>query len=135
MFDLLFASKVNDDAVRLKTHLNLMAARYLHMPIPQLRDAIRQDYGQSVHVAQDTDGEVTVEFSHPDLPNFKIWIEGKAHLKLNVQGRKNYRGFLLTVSGEGRTWTIRTAGEEAEHDARKLAHILERKFSMHVAKR
>jgi hypothetical protein len=135
MFGLQFASKVNDDAVRLKTHLNLMAARYLHAPIKDVAAMVHRDYGGTLRAAQDTGGDITLEFSHPDLPDFKFWIEGQQHPKLTAQGRRGYQGFILTISGEGRHWVVHTAGDDASSDARKLASVLQRKFDVHTSKR
>lgn len=135
MLGFLFASKVNDDAIRLKTHLNLMAVRYLNVPLAEVANLVQRDYGTTLKVAQDSDSEVTVEFGHPDLPDFKFWLEGEKYTKLIAQGRGRYRGFILTVSKDGRHWTVRTSGEDASPDARKLAGILERKFELPPARR
>ena len=127
--------EVNNDAVKLKTHTNLAAAKYLPMSDEELKAALPRDF-PSDHYGFEFDNAT---FVFADMPDFiftssKIFTLSKAtgSQNLTVVGRGKYAGFKLFVSGDRRSWkcSARDGTTAATGEAKKLAQLMEEKFGI-----
>ena len=128
--------EVKNDAVKLKTHTNLAAAKYLPMSDEELKAALPRDF-PSDHYGFEFDNAT---FVFADMPDFiftssKIFTLSKAtgSRNLTVAGRGKYAGFKLFVSGDRRSWTCSAkdgAITAATGEAKKLAQVMEEKFGI-----
>ena len=133
MFGFLINSVVNDDAVRLKTFVDLALYKYAKIQTyKNLQEKIEADFDEN---ARYTDNH-QVSFVFPAFVDFQFCFDSikldKSIFPLNVIGRGKYAGFMLTVVDEKR-WNSSVSDGivyRATGGAKKLASVLEKKFSI-----
>lgn len=133
MFGFLISGEVNDDAVRLKTFVDMALNKYAYLEeYSDLKSAVEANFDKR---ARHTDAQ-QVSFVYPELTEFQFCLDSskfdKPMFPLNVIGRGKYSGFMLTVI-EAEKWNCSVSdgiSYKATGGAKKLASIMEKKFDV-----
>jgi hypothetical protein len=123
---------VNDDAVKLKTLTDQAVAKYLCLPLDELRVALSRDFpGGLYNVERDL-----ASFVFDGMDEFLFILHadaGKAasDRALSVQGRGKYYGFNWYIAPGGQHCSVSDGiFHKATGGAKKLVQVMKKKFGI-----
>lgn len=130
MFGFLIGAEVNDDAVKLKTLIDMAIAKYAGLDEAHLKAAVAKDFDKD-HCHIDTH---RVSFAYPDFEEFLFSLEATQHpgiaKSVTVMGRAKYAGFMVHGNAEG-SWFCTAKGGiryQPTGGARSMAKLMAKKY-------
>jgi hypothetical protein len=132
MFGFLIGAEVNDDAVKLKTLIDMARAKYAAMADGELRTAVATEFDKN-HYRLESEA---VTFVYPELEEFLITLDSKPQStgprSVSALGRGRYAGVMIQVMPDGDWFCVVKGGMayEPTGGARKIARVLTKKYGV-----